>query len=59
MSNATLKREYNSKDEDILNSFQTLEVDKARLSEKRTPNSPIKPAGKTKPKKNTKEENAK
>ncbi|MGD0070574.1 MAG: hypothetical protein ABSB71_03325 [Candidatus Bathyarchaeia archaeon] len=35
MSNVTLKKENNSKDEDILNSFQSLEVDKARLSEQK------------------------
>jgi hypothetical protein len=35
MSNVTLKKEYAQKDEDILNSFQSLEVDKARLSEQK------------------------
>ena len=35
MLSVTLKKENNSKDEDILNSFQSLEVDKARLSEQK------------------------
>jgi hypothetical protein len=35
MASVTLKKENNSKDEDILNSFQSLEVDKARLSEQK------------------------
>ncbi len=35
MLSATLKKENNPKDEDILNSFQSLEVDKARLSEQK------------------------
>jgi hypothetical protein len=35
MSNETLKKENNSKEEDILYSFQSLEVDKARLSEQK------------------------
>ena len=35
MANVTLKKENNSKDEDILNSFQSLEADKARLSEQK------------------------
>ena len=35
MLNVTLKKENTSKDEDILNSFQSLEVDKARLSEQK------------------------
>jgi len=35
MSNAILKKENNSKDEDILNSFQSLEIDKTRLSEQK------------------------
>jgi len=35
MLNVTLKKENTSKEEDILNSFQSLEVDKARLSEQK------------------------
>jgi hypothetical protein len=35
MSNVTLRKENNSKDEDILNSIQSLEADKARLSEQK------------------------
>jgi hypothetical protein len=35
MLNVTLKKENTSKDEDILTSFQSLEVDKARLSEQK------------------------
>ncbi len=35
MASVTLKKENNSKDEDILNSFQSLEADKARLSEQK------------------------
>jgi chromosome segregation ATPase len=35
MATVTLKKEYNSKEEDIFNSFQNLEADKARLSEQK------------------------
>jgi hypothetical protein len=35
MATVTLKKEYNSKEEDIFNSFQSLEADKARLSEQK------------------------
>ncbi len=35
MSNVTLKKENNPNNEDILNSFQNIEVDKARLSEQK------------------------
>ena len=35
MASVTLKKENNSKDEDILNSIQSLEADKARLSEQK------------------------
>jgi hypothetical protein len=35
MATVTLKKENNSKDEDILNSIQSLEADKARLSEQK------------------------
>jgi len=35
MASVTLKKENNPKDEDILNSIQNLEADKARLSEQK------------------------
>jgi len=35
MASVTIKKENNSKDEDILNSIQSLEADKARLSEQK------------------------
>jgi hypothetical protein len=35
MASVTLRKENNSKEEDILNSIQSLEADKARLSEQK------------------------